>query len=294
MAVISVFIVNFNGALFIKDCLDSVLASKLSVPLEIIVVDNQSSDNSLDILKEYLNDVTVIKNNNNSGFSKGNNIAASFAKGDYFFLLNNDTTLFPDTLQTLYDYMIKHENIGALVPKLMNKDGSLQAPGSVFGQWKFKSKEPKDVSFVAGAALLMSKTVYESINGLDDNLFFYNDDIDLCKVLLKRKLRIVYYPIAELIHYGGLSTKFRKLGSLIEGYRGGFYVCYKHYGKFLFEIYRLVVFVDILPRLFIHFLKSFVFAEDKEYVKAYLKVIRINLKRDIFVEHPKVDVELLT
>jgi GT2 family glycosyltransferase len=293
MAGVSVFIVNFNGALFIKECLDSVLASKLSVPLEIIVVDNQSTDNSLEILNSYLGKVIVIKNYNNSGFSKGNNIASDYAKGDYFFLLNNDTTLFPDTLQKLYDYMINNENIGALVPKLLNKDGSLQAPGSIFGQWKFKSKTPKDVSFVAGAALLMSKHVYESINGLDDNLFFYNDDVDLCKVLLKRKLRIVYYPVAELIHYGGLSTKFRKLSSLIEGYRGGFYVCYKHYGKVLFEIYRIVVFVDILPRLFIHFLKSFFVSEDKDYVKTYLKVITINLKRDIFVKHPKINVEVL-
>ena len=123
MSGISVFIVNFNGASFIKECLDSVLASKLSVPLEIIVVDNQSTDNSLEILKTYLDKVTVLKNYNNSGFSKGNNIAADYAKGDYYFLLNNDTTLFADTLQKLYDYMIAHENIGALVPKLMNKDG---------------------------------------------------------------------------------------------------------------------------------------------------------------------------
>lgn len=293
MSGVSVFIINYNGASFIRECLDSLLESKLNVNLEVIVVDNNSSDESLDILSEYSDRVKVVKNYNNSGFSKGNNIASEYATGDYYFLLNNDTKVFPDTIQKLYDYMIGYDDIGALVPKLLNSDRTLQAPGSIFGQWKFKSEVPINVSFVAGAALLMSKKVYDDINGLDENLFFYNDDIDLCKVLLKRKLRIVYYPLSELIHYGGLSTKFRKLGSLIEGYRGGFYICYKHYGKVLFEIYRIVVFVDILPRLVIHLLKSVFTKEDKAYVSAYLKVIKINLNRDIFVDHPKKNVEVL-
>lgn len=292
MSSVSVFIVNYNGGLFIKECLDSLLKSQLSVPLEIIVVDNQSTDNSLDILNSYKGKIKIIKNYHNSGFSKGNNIASHYANGDYYFLLNNDTRVFSNTIQKLYDYMCEHDDIGALVPKLLNKDKSLQAPGSIFGRWKFSSKKPIDVSFVAGAALLMTKKVYEQIQGLDENLFFYNDDIDLCKVLLKRKLRIVYYPLAELIHYGGLSTKFRKLGSLIEGYRGGFYICYKHYGKYWFELYRIVVFVDILPRLFFHFIKSFFSNQDKQYVKAYLNVIKINLSRDIFVKHPKINVEV--
>ena len=293
MAGVSVFIVNYNGARFIEACIDSVLASRLNVPLEVIVVDNQSSDNSLDVLLGYKGRIKIIKNYHNSGFSKGNNIAAQYAEGDYFFLLNNDTVLPEDTLQKMYDYMIQHHTIGALVPKLLNEDGTLQCPGSVFGRWRFYSQQPVDVPFVAGAALLMSKQVYSEINGLDENLFFYNDDVDLCKVLLKRKLRIVYFPSAELTHFGGLSTKFRKLGSLVEGYRGGFYVCRKHYGKIAFFLYRWVVLIDILPRLCVHVLRSLFQKSQRQYVQSYMDVLKINISGNIYVDHPNVKVDLL-
>ena len=293
MAEISVFIINYNGAAFIEACLESVLNSKCSVDIEVIVVDNQSTDHSIDILKTYKDKVTVVKNKHNSGFSKGNNIAASYATGNYYFLLNNDTVLPEDTIQKLYDYHSQFSNIGALVPKLLNQDGTIQCPGSIFGQWKFKSKTAIDVSFVAGAALMMNRGVYEQIGGLDDHLFFYNDDVDLCKTLLKNNYRLVYYPDAQLTHFGGLSTQFRKLGSLIEGYRGGMYVCYKHYGNMAYFLYRFLVLFDLIPRLLIHCVRSVFDVDQKQYVKAYLRVLTINLKNDIFVEHPVVDVEVL-
>ena len=293
MCGVSVFIINYNGAAFIEACLDSVLASKCHVGFEVIVVDNLSTDHSLEVLGAYKDKIMVIQNHNNSGFSKGNNIAAQYAKGDYYFLLNNDTVCPEDTIQTLYDYYSTHDDIGALVPKLLNEDGSLQCPGSVFGQWRFQSKKPINVPFVAGAALMMSKTIYHSIGGLDDNLFFYNDDIDLCKVLQKRGYRLVYYPYSQLTHFGGLSTSFRKLHSLIEGYRGGMYVCNKHYGSLVFFLYRFIVLFDLIPRLLIHFIKSFFNRNQWDYVKAYIEVIKINWKRDIFVKHPPVSVDIL-
>tara|TARA_B100000427_G_scaffold329797_1_gene347833 strand:- start:1442 stop:2323 length:882 start_codon:yes stop_codon:yes gene_type:complete len=293
MVCVSVFIVNYNGARFITDCLESLLASKTTFDLDIIVIDNCSTDDSLDVLAVYKDRITVLKNYHNSGFSKGNNIAATYAKGDYYFLLNNDTVLYPDTIQLLYDYMIQFSDIGALVPKLLNEDGTVQCPGSIFGQWKFLSKTPKDVSFVAGAALLIKRSVYDAINGLDDNLFFYNDDVDLCAVLRKKKLRLVYYPLAKLTHFGGLSTSFRKIGCLTEGYRGGFYVCYKHYPRFIYALYRVFVLFDILPRLLIHVVLSIFIPLHRSYVCLYQDVLKINWKNDIFVSHPPVKVDVL-
>ncbi|MBI60466.1 hypothetical protein CL657_04550 [bacterium] len=293
MPCVSVFIVNYNGADFILDCLDSLLASKTTFDLDIIIIDNCSTDESIQRLLPYKDRITLLKNYHNSGFSKANNICANYAKGDYYFLLNNDTVLQPDTIQLLYDYMIQFSDIGALVPKLLNKDGSIQCPGSVFGQWKFKSKKPIDVSFVAGAALLVKKSVYETINGLDENLFFYNDDVDLCAVLRKKNFRIVYYPYASLIHYGGISTSFRKIKSLIEGYRGGFYVCYKHYPRFIYRLYRFFVLFDIVPRFLIHSLLAVFRPINRSYLFLYIAVLKINLNNDIFVDHPPVNVTVL-
>ena len=293
MPCVSVFIVNYNGADFILDCLDSLLASKTTFDLDIIIIDNCSTDESIQRLLPYKDRITLLKNYHNSGFSKANNICASYAKGDYYFLLNNDTVLQSDTIQLLYDYMIQFSDIGALVPKLLNRDGSIQCPGSIFGQWKFKSKKPIDVSFVAGAALLVKKSVYETINGLDENLFFYNDDVDLCAVLRKKNFRIVYYPYASLTHYGGISTSFRKIKSLIEGYRGGFYVCYKHYPRFIYRLYRFFVLFDIIPRFLIHLLLALFRPLNRSYLSLYIAVLKINLNNDIFVDHPPVNVTVL-
>ena len=102
---ISIIIVNYNGQLFIEDCLLSILASRCEVPIETIVIDNHSTDESLSVLKKYRNNIKLIKNNHNSGFAKANNIAVSYATGNLLFLLNNDTILQKNTIQTLYDYI---------------------------------------------------------------------------------------------------------------------------------------------------------------------------------------------
>ncbi|RAP32317.1 hypothetical protein DID76_00510 [Candidatus Marinamargulisbacteria bacterium SCGC AG-414-C22] len=287
---VSILIVNYNGEKFIDDCLKSVFASKLNGSIETIVVDNDSTDHSIAVLKSYVPKIKVIQNHHNSGFSKGNNIAADYASGDYLFLLNNDTILKEDTIQVLLDFMTSKPNIGVVVPKLLNEDGSLQCPGSILGQWRFKSNKPTVVPFVAGAAVLMKRTVFDEINGLDENLFFYNDDIDLCKSLKRAGYDIYYEPRAQLIHIGGLSTKFRKLKSLVEGYRGGFYICQKFYGPVALTGYRILIFFDLIPRLCMHLFKSLFSEEDAKYVKSYLKIIKINLNKEFDVNHPKVKV----
>ena len=293
MACVSVFIVNYNGARFINSCLDALLASNCSFDLDIIVIDNCSADDSLVKLALYKDRITILKNHYNSGFARANNICADYAKGDYYFLLNNDTIIQPNTLQLLYDYLIQFSDIGLIAPKLLNGDGSIQCSGSIFGQLRFYSKKPVDVSFLSGAALLIKKSIYHEVGGLDDNLFFYNEDLDLCKVLVKKKFRLVYYPLAELIHFGGLSTFFRSAKSLVEGYRGGFYVCYKHYSGIVYKLYRFLVLFDILPRFIFHFCLSLFLSKHRIYVGSYFDILKINWNNDIFITHPSVKVEVV-
>lgn len=281
---VSVLIVNYNGAAFIRGCLDSLLQSQCSFEYEVIVVDNDSSDDSVEVLRSYKDQIILVESLENVGFSRGNNIASTYAKGEYYFLLNNDTIINQDTLQGLVTYLSDKPHVGAITPKLLHQDGSLQAPGSMFGQWKFKSDVPIKVSFIAGAAVLMKKSVYHEMGGLDSNLFFYNDDIDMCKMLTKLKYEIHYVPTVSLIHIGGLSTKFRKIGSLIEGYRGGMYVCYKHYGPIIYALYRVIVLFDIIPRLLGHLLLSIGSTSSRKMARAYLSVLKIDLTNDIFLK----------
>ena len=289
----SILIVNFNGGAFIQNCIESIKRSECSYDIEVIIVDNQSNDNSLEVLKEYKDDCIVIQNMDNSGFSRGTNIAASFATGDVFFLLNNDTVLNKDTIEKCIESLERDDSIGALSPKLLNKDGSLQSPGSILGSWRFRSKKKIEVPFIAGAAVFMKKTVFDKIGGLDENLYFYNDDIDLCKTIKKHGYKIVYEPAAELIHIGGLSTNFRKLTTLLEGYRGGFYICYKHYSSFVLVSYRILMNIDVFIRILFHLCLAVFSVKHKKYVSVYLNVIKLNIQKDFFVTYPELNVKKL-
>ncbi len=281
---LSIFIVNYNGAAFIETCIDSVLKSRFDGILDIIVVDNASTDDSLSVLRQYEGQIRVIASPDNLGFSRGNNLASTVARGDTYFLLNNDTILPEDTIQTLYDFLLETPDAGAITPKLLNDDGSLQIPGSIFNYFHFRSEVPVRVSFIAGTAVMLPQHAWQTIGGLDPNLFFYNEDIDMCKMLLKNGFSLYYVPTAELTHFGGLSTRSRKVGSLIEGYRGGLYICYKHYGFIIYTLYRIVLLVDLVPRLLFYLILSTIFKTKRPYLKAYFKIMMISFTHRIFLE----------
>jgi GT2 family glycosyltransferase len=283
---ISVLIVNYNGAKFIQECLDSLFKSKTTASFEVIVVDNASIDNSLEILDSYKNKITLISNKENTGFSYANNQAGKIAKGKNLYLLNNDTLTKEDTLDILYKFLSSHTDAGVITPKLLNADGSLQCPGSIFGHWRFWSKTARKVPFIAGAAVLFPTAVYWEMGGLDENLFFYNDDVDMCKTLKRLGYGIYYVPEAALIHFGGLSTKYRKSGSLIEGYRGGVYLSLKHYGFIVSLIYRFFTSIEICINLLIHLLLSFS-QSHRDSLKTYLEILRIVVFNDIYLERIK-------
>lgn len=279
---ISIFLINYNGAPFLAACLDSILESETTANLELILIDNASQDDSVSVIKPYKQSLVFVQNEENVGFSRANNQAEKLANGQFVFLLNTDTVLKKNTIELLYQYCRTHD-VGAVTPKLLNADGSLQCPGSVFGQWRFRQDKVREVPFIAGAAVMMKRSVYQEMDGLDENLFFYNDDIDMCKSLKRLGYPIIYFPKASLIHYGGLSSKTRQIGSLIEGYRGGFYICRKYYGPIVYQLYRVLIVVDILIRLFFH-VCCFYSKAHRAYVKAYLEILRIDLMNDILPE----------
>jgi len=223
---LSIVIVNYNGHRFIRRCLDSIFASEFS-SYEVIVVDNHSQDDSLSLLSTYKDRIRLIVNQENLGFSKANNQGFKHCLGEFVLLLNNDTIVSPLAFKKMVDYLKAHDQVGALSPRLLNPDGSIQTQGSVLGAWQFKSSRIRSVSFICGAAILTRKKVLDQIGGLDENLYFYNEDIDFCKQVKKLGYQIIYYPDSEVVHFGGLSTATRKADSIVDGYRGGLYIVYK-------------------------------------------------------------------
>ncbi|MDA1352871.1 MAG: glycosyltransferase family 2 protein [bacterium] len=272
---LSVLIVNWNGAQFLKGCLDSLLNQTWRHTIEIILIDNQSSDDSLRILAPYNDKITLIAHNENAGFARGNNLCLPHATGKYLLLLNNDTIVKPGALDTLLDFFEATPDCGALSPQLLNADGSIQTQGSALGAWRFKSKTPRTLPFICGAALITTREFYTSIGGLDENLFFYNEDIDFCTQVKKSGKKVYYLPSAQITHFGGGSTKFRKVGAIYDGTRGSLYLSWKSYPIMVHYLFRVLVLIDALIRTLVFAILGACHQKARPYLHTYLRIIRM-------------------
>lgn len=222
---LSVIVLTYNTRDLTCACVRSVMAEAERAPcaIEIIVVDNASTDGTAAALSQIAPDIRVIVNETNLGFSRGNNVGLRAARGRYLMLLNSDTETQPGALQTLIAFMDTHPDAGACGPMLLNADGSLQPSGRplpsvwtpiismtrLYRLWKrdFYRQAGRDynaiakVGEVSGAALLARREAYEAVGGLDPNLFAYYEDIDWCKRIGDAGFSIYYVPDARVTHY---------------------------------------------------------------------------------------------
>lgn len=271
--VVSILIVNYNGAAYIADCLASIFQLDWPWPIEVILVDNASSDASLDAIRNTGYPVQLLANSKNMGFAAANNQAASQATGRYLLLLNNDTILVENPLPAMIDYFDTHPEIGAMGPRLTNPDHTRQRTGSIFSQFQYKRRTPRSVSFISGAAFLIPAALYHQLNGLDEAFFFYNEDLDLCLRIRKAGKSLIYFPLSEIIHLGGVATQTRKAASIIEGYRGGMVFCRKHYGLFAFHLYRYILLIELVIRAGIYRLNAIRSPETCN--EAYMAIVHV-------------------
>lgn len=222
---VSVIIVHYNTPELLQDCINSIRQYTKDIHYEIIVVDNNSS---LKPNLEGATDLQVIENEKNLGFAKANNKGAVLAKGQFLFLLNSDTVLHDNLIYECWFQFKNTRKTGALGPQLLNEDGSIQYYGSILGRQQYKGVEARNVTFLSGAALMISKELYLSIGGFDEHYFFYNEDIDLCKTLRAKGYDLVYLPKAQLTHFGGKST-IKNPALKKQAYKSSWYFFKKHY-----------------------------------------------------------------
>ncbi|OGB87785.1 hypothetical protein A3H38_03150 [candidate division WOR-1 bacterium RIFCSPLOWO2_02_FULL_46_20] len=272
---LSVVIVNLNNKRLLEECLTSVIKNSQNISFEIIVIDNGSSDGSQEMLKTRFPSIKLIANQENFGFAKANNQGLAVASGRLLLLLNNDTIVKDKALDKMIEFLDRHPNVGACGPRLLNVDGTIQHQGGLFGKRFWLSKQPVAVDFVIGAALMVNKQVIDKIGLMDENLFFYNDDLDWCLRIRKAGWKIYFLPEAEITHYRGYSSKgiFNKK-IFVEGFKGGLYFCRKHYGELVFHAYRcllcLILCLTLPLQLF-----------NPEKLKAYLAIISLSARGQI-------------
>ena len=226
---LSFIIVNYNVTDFLRDCLVSIEKFVEDIDYEVIVIDNQSPDQSWKNLQKEFPRVHFIANEANEGFSRANNKAIQYAKGDYILLLNPDTELESNQLKEVLDFAKSKRDFGCLGVRMHDVKGvflpeskrSIPDMMNSFKKLFFNSKDHKvksyyrndieefdvcEVEIVTGAFLLCEREKYNSIGGLDDTYFMYGEDIDLCYTFLRNGYRNYYYGAMSILHVKGEST----------------------------------------------------------------------------------------
>ena len=246
MVDVSIIIVNWNTSGLLLQCLDSIHRARPSCAVEVIVVDNGSSDDSVPMLLERFPDVLLIRNEQNLGFARANNQGLSSGRGRYFLLLNSDTIVLPGSIDKLVEVADYHKELGVVGPKLLNMDGTIQNSWGSFPSFlselvgrsfRFRHAvedvpQAFEVDWVLGACMLVRSTTIADVGQLDDEYFFYSEEIDWCFRIKKRKWKIWYVTSAEIYHLGGGSTNHGSLIQLVRLYRGKLLYFQKHHGNF--------------------------------------------------------------
>lgn len=231
---LSIIIVNYNVKEFLQNLIYSIHKASNNLKVEIIVVDNASSDGSVEFIREKFPEVILIANEKNVGFSAANNIGLKIAKGKFLLLLNPDTLVQEDTFNNLIEFFNKTNDAGLVGCKILNPDGTLQLacrrgfPGpwtsfckvtglsSLFPNSKLFARynltflnenETYEVDAISGSFMMFARGVYEKVGGLDEQFFMYGEDLDLCYRVQKAGFKNYYVHTTQIIHYKGESTK---------------------------------------------------------------------------------------
>lgn len=272
---LSIVIVNYNVAYFLEHCLYSVRNACRNIETEVFVVDNNSVDNSLSMLKEKFPEVILIANKDNVGFSRANNQAMRLSSGEYILLLNPDTVVEENTFEKCIDFMDSHPDAGGLGIKMIDGGGkflpeSKRGFPSVWvsfckmsgltklfpnskkyaGYYMGHLSEDKtnQVDILAGAYMLMRKECLDKVGLLDEDYFMYGEDIDLSYRIIKGGYKNYYFPEARIIHYKGESTKKASLNYVYTFYNAMAIFARKHLSTRQTKLFSIIIKIAIWLR----------------------------------------------
>lgn len=248
--VLSIIIVSYNTQKITLQCIDSINKFPPSVPFEIIVVDNASTDGSQAALNKKK--ITLIENPKNLGFSSANNIGIKASKGEYVMLLNSDTKIVNNVFDELLQFAKAHPEAGIVAPRLLNEDRSIQPSvynsptiirainqywlrnGKPLDKYSPETKNPTPVEMVVAAAILITPVARKKAGLLDEKYFMYFEDLDYCRKVQQAGLAIYYLPSSTIIHLHGASGKAGVNRLLIESSK-------KYFGSVRYYIYTFVL-----------------------------------------------------
>jgi GT2 family glycosyltransferase len=284
---LSVIIVNYNVKYFLEQCLHSTLKAMEAIDGEIWVVDNNSVDGSVEMVQQKFPTVKIIANTDNKGFSKANNQAIVLSTGEYVLLLNPDTVVEEDTFSKVLSFMDSHSDAGGLGVKMIDGSGNFLPESKrglptydvafykifglsaffpkskIFGKYHLGFLDPEEihpVEILAGAFMLLRRSVLDKVGLLDEDFFMYGEDIDLSYRIIKAGYKNYYFPETRIIHYKGESTKRSSVNYVFVFYNAMIIFAQKHFSKsnaslFTFFI-RLAIYLRAFAALLMRFIKT--------------------------------------
>lgn len=253
---ISVVIVGWNAKRYLELCLDSLVEAPPRRSMEVFVVDNASTDGSVEMIESRYPWVKLIKSQENLGFSRGNNVAIRQCQGRYIALVNPDVIVFPGCLDALADFLDQNPKVGNVGPRVFNPDMSQQstcrrfptlwnnfcsatALSTTFTKSRIFAGEhmfyfPHDralaVDVIVGCFSMIRHEAFDEVGLLDEGLFMYGDDVDWCRRARNAGWQVMFYPGAQAIHDRGKTTAPYPVRFALAQQRSVLYYWSKHHG----------------------------------------------------------------
>ena len=282
---LSVVIVNYNVVFFLEQCLNSVFAASKNLNVQVFVVDNNSVDGSINMLKEVFPTVNLIENKENVGFSKANNQAIKQANSPYVLLLNPDTVIEEDTFNKCIEFMDSHLDCGGLGLRMLDGKGNflpeskrafpspsvafckifglsyLFPKSQKFGRYHlgFLSEfEVNEVDVLSGAFMLLRSKTLEKVGLLDEQFFMYGEDIDLSYRIKLGGYKNYYFPETKIIHYKGESTKKSSVNYVFVFYKAMILFAKKHFSNKNANLFSFAINLAIYMRASLSLINRFV------------------------------------
>jgi O-antigen biosynthesis protein len=281
---VSIIIVNYNVKEYIEQAITSIKRACKNLSYEIFIVDNASTDGSVDLIKKKFSDVHMIVNTENKGFAAANNQALKKANGDYILLINPDTIVQEDTLAVILNFFEQHPKCGMVGCKILNTDGTLQLAcrrsfptpwiaftkitglskifprSKLFGKYNLtylNEDETYEVEAISGSFMFFRKQVVNKIGYLDESFFMYGEDLDWCYRIREAGWKIYYVPKTKIIHFKGESSKKSDRDLILQFYRAMKLFVEKHYRNRYFHVPQWLLLLGILLRASLSFFAKF-------------------------------------
>ncbi len=247
---ISFVIVNRDTRELLLDCISSIYLSVSPASFEIFVVDNGSSDRSLEGVRQVFPEVRCIENDRNLGFARANNQAIRQASGKHLVLLNTDAVLTPSAITTISSFMDSNQDVAICGGQLLNSDGSLQNSIANYPTLatellsksllrrmfpkRYPGKEvrfehPVEVETIIGACMVVSKKAIDQVGMLDEDFFFFFEETDWCHAMEKSGWRVMFHPESRIYHLQGQTAKKVNIAARVEYWRSRYIYFRKHH-----------------------------------------------------------------